>query len=303
MHSSTILNDGVYPPMLTPFGEDGRVAYDAFERNIDTWNRSDLGGYVALGSNSETPYLSDEERRKLVEITVRTARKGATVIAGTGGESTAETIRRTEEAAKLGAAAALVLPPFYYSEQMTDRVIIEHFTRLADASPIPILLYHVPRFTHVSLPVPVIATLSRHPNIGGMKDSSGDVPRLAAIMKTVSPAFRVFVGTASAWYPALTLGVRAGIMALANIAPNQCIEVQRLFEEGKMQEARDLYARLLPLNVAVTATYGVPGLKFAAQELGYEAASLRRPLLPLQEKEQDAVRRLVSDAGLGQRST
>jgi 4-hydroxy-2-oxoglutarate aldolase len=291
---------GVYPPMLTPFTAAGDVDYNAHKRNIDRWNKIGLAGYLVLGSNSETPYLNESEKMKLIELTMQYASRGRTVLAGTGLESTRETIRLTNMAAELGAHAALVLTPCFYGSQMTDEALVGHFSRIADASRIPVLLYSVPVYTHLAISVEAVGILSRHQNIIGMKDSSGDVPRLAALLKAVPEAFHIVVGSVSAWYPALQLGIRAGILALANFAGSRCIALQEWHDSGETWKAQGLHEQLVPINRAVTLTYGLAGLKYAATLVGYEGGSVRSPLMPLGDAAAEEIRGLVSAAGLVQ---
>lgn len=289
---------GIIPPMITPFTEDGDVDYEAHRRNIGKWNKEELAGYLVLGSNSETALLTEEEKLKLIELTVSAAGKGKLLLAGTGLESTRETIRLTNRAAELGVQAALILTPNFYGGQMNNDALINHFRRVADGSRVPILIYNVPAYTHLVISVDAVAALSGHPNIIGMKDSSSDVPRLAALKGVLPDSFNLIVGSASALYPALALGVRAGILALANCAGNTCAEVQRLYDTGRQEEASDLYLRFVPVNVAVTATYGVPGLKYASILLGYEGGSVRAPLLPLSDAHKKEIKGILVTSGL-----
>ena len=284
--------------MITPFRKNGEVDYDAFIRNIRRWNKEPLSGYLVLGSNSETPYLSDGEKLKLVELTVQAAKKGRLVLAGTGLESTRETIRLTNKAARLGADAALVLTPSFYNGQMNNEALIHHFTAVAEASDIPILIYNVPKFTHLNISVDAVRILSQHPNIVGMKDSLGDVAQLHTFLKIIPKKFTLIVGSASILYPALELGVRAAILALANCAPKACAEIQRLFDTGERQKARELQTKLLAVNRAVTETYGVAGLKYASTLMGYEGGNVRSPLLDPREDEKSDLRKIMQEAGL-----
>lgn len=283
---------------MTPFTADGEVDYAANLRNVKRWNERGLGGYVVLGSNSEAVYLTEKEKLKLIEDTAENAAPEYLIIAGTGMESTRETIHLTNEAAKAGAQAALIITPFYYAGKMTDGVLIQHFTRIADTVSIPILIYNVTKFTHINVSPAVIAELSRHPNIIGMKDSSGSIPQLVQYQAAADPSFQVLVGTASAWYPGLTMGVTAGIMALANCAPDECVEIQQLFDEGKHAEAEALYRRMFPVNQAVTATYGVAGLKYACACRGIAGGYVRSPLLDLEDEERKVIDRILERAGL-----
>ena len=289
---------GVLPPMVTPFAADGEVDYAAHIRNVKRWNERGLGGYVVLGSNSEAVYLTEREKLRLIGDTAENAAPGYRIIAGTGMESTRETIHLTNEAARAGAEAALIITPFYYAGKMSDRALIWHFTQIADAVRIPILIYNVTKFTNINVSPAVIAELSRHPNIIGMKDSSGSIPQLVQYQAVADPSFQVLVGTAAAWYPGLAMGVTAGIMALANCAPNECVEVQSLFDEGKHAEAEALYRRLFPVNQAVTATFGVAGLKYACACRGFAGGYVRSPLQELEDAERKTIDKIMEKAGL-----
>lgn len=289
---------GVMPPMLTPFKQNGDIDFDAHVRNLARWNKDDLGGYLVLGSNGETPYLTETEKLQLIELTVQHAAKGRTIIAGTGLESTRETIRLTNVAAGVGAHVALVLTPSFFGAQMTDAALVRHYHAVADAARIPILLYSVPVYTHLSISVNAVRELSRHANIIGMKDSSGDVPRFGALKEVVPEKFNLIVGSSSAWYPALSLGACAGILALANFCGNQCALVQQFFDGGRDNEARLLHQRLVPVNTAVTSIHGIAGLKYAATLLGYDGGFVRSPLIPLSEDGEQHVRRVLIEVGL-----
>jgi 4-hydroxy-2-oxoglutarate aldolase len=191
-----------------------------------------------------------------------------------------------------------VVTPFYYKDQMNDTALIRFYVELADHSNIPVLIYNVTKFTHVNISAHAVSVLSRHPNIIGMKDSAGDIPQLVKFLDACAEDFNLIVGTASAWYPALTLGIKAGIMALANCAPNPCAEVQEAFESGDQQLAGSIYRRLFPVNTAVTATYGVAGLKYAADLAGYEGGWVRSPLVSLDEEGRQKIRNVLKTAQL-----
>ena len=289
---------GVIPPMITPFMENGDVDYDSHVRNMERWNKDKLVGYLVLGSNSEAAYLSEDEKVKMVELTVKHAKQDRIVLAGTGMESTRETIKLTNKAAELGAHGALILTPFYYLGKMTDEALINYFTQVADQTDIPVLIYNVPKFTHINVSVHVVRELSRHPNIIGMKDSTGNVPQLVSFLPVIEEGFNLMVGTVSSWYPALTLGIKAGIFALANIAPNECAEVQEAFVKEDLEAACNTYKRIFPVNTAVTATYGVAGLKYAADLRGYSGGQVRCPLLPTKDNEKEAIKKILETAEL-----
>jgi len=292
------LRKGVLPPMITPFTADGDVDYAAFEYNVAKWNDTDLAGYLVLGSNSETCFLSEEEKIELVKITVKTASKDRFVMAGTGIEGLRETIRFTNLCGELGCDAALVLTPNFFDAKMDSKNLINYFTALADKAEIPILIYNVPKFTHVNIKPDAVAELSRHPNIIGMKDSMGDIVQIANFLNVKDDSFNVMVGTASIWYPALHLGVVNGVHALANCCPNECSEIQHLFDAGKYDEARALYMRVLPVNSAVTGAYGVPGLKHACDRMGFKGGKVRTPLIDSNEDAKAAVDKILDKAGV-----
>ena len=288
---------GVIPPMITPFTAEGAVDYGAFTANLQHWNTDALSGYLVNGSNSETAYLIEQEKLQLLRLTVKHAKPDHLIIAGTGLESLAETIRFTNICAAEGAAYALVLTPCYYHSSMTSAALTDFFTRLAEASQIPILIYNVPKFTNVNIKADAVKALAAHPNIVGMKDSAGDVPQLASFLSvTAGQDFEIFAGTVAAWFPALTMGITAGIHAAANCAPNACAAVQQAFEAQDNKLALAVYQALLPLNTAVTATYGIAGLKYAATMIGYLGGAVRCPLQPLSEKQQQEVGRIVQAA-------
>jgi 4-hydroxy-2-oxoglutarate aldolase len=287
---------GVIPPMITPFTENEDLDYGMHVRNMELWGREELCGYLVLGSNSETVYLTEEEKLELIRLTAENAGKDKLILAGTGMESARETIRLTNKAAKLGIHGALVLTPFYYGSQMTNEALISYFTQVADNSEVPVLIYNVPKFTHVNISAEVVRELSRHPNIIGMKDSVGDVGQLVKFKSVIPEDFNLIVGTASAWYPALTLGINTGIMALANCMPRECIMVQRAYEEGRDKDARELYLKLFPVNTAVTATFGIAGLKYACELMGYQGGYVRSPLLMPKEEEKRKLEDIISAA-------
>lgn len=289
---------GVIPPMVTPFKENGDVDYDGFAENVKQWNSDKLAGYLVIGSNSETVYLGEREKLKLVELTAKNAAPGRIVMAGSGLESARETIAFTNSCADAGAQSALVLTPFYYGGAMTSKALIRYFTTVADAVRIPVLIYNVSKYTHVNIQADAVAELSRHPNIVGMKDSNGDVPQLATFLRVADPSFQVITGTFAAWYPALCMGITATISAMANCAPNPIAEVQELFNAGKQKEAYALWQRWFPVNGAVTGAFGIPGLKYATDRAGYRGGSVRNPLIDLGDDDKKKLD-VILDKALG----
>ena len=288
---------GIFPPITTPFGE-GKVVHDKLASNVEKWNRAGLKGYVVLGSNGEYVYLSEEEKRAVVDTVVQAAADEMLIIAGTGCESTAETLRLTEDCAKLGAHAALVVTPYYYAGRMKEAALIKHFSELADHSPIPILIYNVPKFTHINMAAEFVARLSEHSNIIGIKDSSGNVVQLGEMLNLVAKDFNVMGGTAGVLFSALTIGCVGGVCALANVAPEACVKIFDLVKTDDLDAARELQLKMIPVNQAVTAIYGVPGLKVAMDMLGYFGGDPRLPLLPSSEQERSEIKNILKKADL-----
>jgi 4-hydroxy-2-oxoglutarate aldolase len=273
---------GVLPPVVTPFHPDGSLDLASFEANLEGYAGHDLAGVLVLGSNGEAAALEEQEKLALVR-TARSRCGSRLVLAGTGLESTRATLALTRKAAEAGADAALVLTPHYYKAQMTSDALRRHFEALAEASPIPVLVYSVPQFTGIPFPAPLAAALARHPNLAGIKESSGDVGLLGRIVASVPSSFAVLCGSGPVFYPALCLGAVGAILAVACCVPRPVAALYRAFEAGDHGRARRLQEALTPLGVAVTATHGVAGLKAAMNANGFRGGSVRAPLLPAPE--------------------
>ena len=284
---------GVMPPITTPF-QNGKLALDKLKKNFQKWNQTGLSGYLVLGSNGEAVYLNEREKIKVIEVSRESIPKSKIMLVGTGMESTQETIRFTNQAAKLGADCALVVTPSYFKGSMKPQILYDHFISVAESSRIGILIYNVPQFTGINLEPELVAKLSEHPNIIGIKDSSGNIGQLSEIVHLSQKRFAVFVGSAPVFFPALCIGAVGGILAVANVVPQECVEIQNLFNEGKMNEARELQSRLTPLAKAVTTKYGIGGLKMAMDLAGYFGGDPRPPLKkPGQEVEKELKRLLL----------
>lgn len=287
---------GIYAPIATPFA-GGEIAYDRLEKNLDFWLGSDMTGVVVMGSNGEFVLLTPQEKEELMRFVCARAKGKKPVVAGTGAESTAETIRLNEKAAEAGADAVLVVTPNYYKGEMTDQVLARFFTDVADASPLPVILYNMPRNTGINISAKLTAELAKHPNIIGVKDSGGNIVQIADTIRNSPADFSVFAGSASFLLTSLVLGATGGTLALANIFPNECARLQKLFEAGKLQEARDLQMNLIDSNNAVTARWGIPGLKAAMEMIGLYGGDPRPPLLPLKEADREELRKVLTKTG------
>jgi len=283
---------GVMPPITTPF-QNGKLALDKLRNNFQKWNKTGLSGYLVLGSNGEAVYLNENEKIKVVETSRESIPRSKIMMVGTGMESTQETIRFTNQAAKMGADCALVVTPSYFKGSMKPQILYDHFIAVADSSRIGILIYNVPQFTGINLEPEWVAKLSVHSNIIGIKDSSGNIDQLTEIIHLSKRGFAVFVGSAPVFFPALCVGAVGGILAVANAVPGECVQIQSLFNRGKMKETRTLQNRLTPLAKAVTTRYGIGGLKIAMDLTGYFGGNPRSPLKRPGKEVKEELKKLV----------
>lgn len=285
---------GIFPALVTPFDSAGAVSLFGLEHNIGLYNQTAVSGYVVLGSTGESVLLSWTESVEILRLVTRHATPSKLLIAGTGAESTAETIRRTKFAAELGYQIALVKTPYYYKPVYRAETYLNHYRAVADASPIPVLLYSVPQFTGVALETPEILALSKHPNIIGIKDSSGVMQRVAEVVEAARPDFHVLTGGAAVIYPALALGARGAILALASALPELCTQVFELVQAGQHAQARDLQLKLARASKRIVSESGIAGVKFAMDLRGYKGGVPRLPLLPLKEEKKLEITAILS---------
>jgi 4-hydroxy-2-oxoglutarate aldolase len=251
---------------------------------------------VILGSNGEAAYLSDQEKRRVLEQARTSIPNDKLLVAGTGCESTRATIALTHDAAQTGADAALVITPHFFP--LSAEGLLSYYNAIADASPIPVVLYNVPKFTHTEMDAGTIARIAAHPNIIGIKDSGGNITKIGDTIRRAGPGFQVLAGSAGFLFASLALGAVGGVVALANIAPQQAIDIHHLCKQGAWAEAAALQRKMIPVNSAVTARFGVPGLKAALDMLGWYGGPVRSPLANLSEDERDTLRGVLVDGGL-----
>jgi 4-hydroxy-2-oxoglutarate aldolase len=289
---------GIFPPIPTPFDEQERVDLDRLSENLARWELEPLDGYVVGGSNGEFVSLSQDERLQVVRHVCAQADTDKLIIAGSGVHSTRETILQTEAMAKLGAQAALVVTPGYYKGRMDEQALIAHYTRVADHSPVPIILYNVPANTGINMDADTIVPLSEHANIVGLKDSAGDVVKIAEITQRAPKDFQVLAGSASFLLSALVVGAVGTISALANIAGRALSELMQAFEKGDLEQAKKIQQNLVLPNSAVTNRFGVAGLKFALDLVGYYGGLPRSPLQGLNDEQRSQVRQILIKAEL-----
>ncbi len=288
---------GAYTPIATPF-ENGKIAYDKLEKNLEFWLSSKLEGIVVMGSNGEFVSLLQEEKEELIRFCCEKAVGRKKVIIGTGSNCFEETLKLGELAAENKADAVLVVTPFYYKGAMKDKVLENYFTKLADISPLPVVLYNMPGNTGVNTSSALLSALSRHPNIVGVKDTSGNITQISETIKNCDPSFSVFAGNWSFLMPSLLMGAKGATLALGNVAPNECAELIELIAQNKLEEARQLVFRLMPVNAAITARYGVGGLKFAMDSLGLFGGEPRLPLMSPDKAGREDILQILKTAEL-----
>ncbi|MBA7524481.1 putative 2-dehydro-3-deoxy-D-pentonate aldolase YjhH [subsurface metagenome] len=286
--------NGIIPAVPTPFDTEGNFATNKLKENFNYWNQFDLRGYLLLGSNGEMVMLSQKERLEVLEIARAVIPGDKIMLAGTGCQSTRETVELTKEAALIGADAALVLNPFYYKKLMTRRVLEGHYFSVADASPIPVVVYNMPANTGIDMDADMVVSLSGHENIIGLKDSGGNLVKTETVMDLAESALQVLAGSAGFLLPALSAGAAGGILALANIAPQQCINLYHAFCSGEKEISGDLQSKIIELNTAVTRQWGVPALKEAMDFIGLYGGPVREPLLPLFLEEREQLHALLT---------
>jgi 4-hydroxy-2-oxoglutarate aldolase len=282
--------EGILPPCSTPFVDDA-VDLEGMRANVRRWMRTGLRGLVLLGSNGEAPFIDRDEIEPIVAAARDDVPADRPLIVGTGQQSTRQTIAASRAAVRAGADAVLVLTPSAFRAQLTPEALLAHYRAVADESTAPVLLYNHPATTGVNLTPALARTLAEHPNIVGIKESSGDVGVVGDLVTLTPPGFHVIVGVAPTLYPSFACGANGGVVAVANAIPELCVRLHTLVREGRHEEALALQRVITPLGRAVTTTYGVAGLKFAMELAGYVGGAPRRPLLPLDD---DARRRITT---------
>jgi 4-hydroxy-2-oxoglutarate aldolase len=271
---------GVLAPLTAPFDAEERLALPRLRENIRRYNQTKLSGYVINGSTGESVLLRWDEVEQLWAAAREETTPEKLLVAGTGAESTRETIEMTKRAAEIGCDAALVRTPSFYKPQLTEELQAEHFLRVAGASPIPVLIYSVPNFTGYTVEAPLVERLTRHPNIVGMKDSSGDAARAQRILAAVPAEFHLLVGSATLLASAMREGAAGAILAMACVFPELCAEIYEAAQQGDTVRAGALQEKLSRVS-AVVMRHGIPGIKLAMELRGYYGGPARRPLLPL----------------------
>jgi 4-hydroxy-2-oxoglutarate aldolase len=291
---------GVLIPAVTPFDPvSGDVDLVGYRGNLRLWLEHPVRGIVVSGSTGEAVLLDDDERTRLLEGVREIIPSDRLLVAGTGAESRRTTIRLTQSAAAAGADAVLVQPPAYYKAAMTPEVLRDHYQAVADASPIPVIIYQVPlRFSTIDFPTGLLAELSTHPNIVAVKDSRGNLDLVGDLVTQTQKGFQVLVGSGAHLFASLEIGVVGGILGVANVAPAESSALHRAFLDGRSSEAGRLQERIGPVHNEIVAKRGVPGVKAAMNLLGYQGGRPRPPLRELSPEEEERVRAVLVRARL-----
>jgi 4-hydroxy-2-oxoglutarate aldolase len=286
---------GILAPIATPF-VDGEVAYDQLKSNIQKYSKTALAGFFALGSNGESMFLTESEKLKVLEVVLREKADHQVAMAGAGYESTRQTISFSNQVAEMGADFVSILTPSYFKKRLTDEAMIGYYTEVADAVSVPVVAYNAPGFTGMTLTPQVIEVISRHPNVIGMKDTSKG--NMSSYLSVAGDDFDILSGTVSTLFESMLLGAKGGVVSLANAFPAPCCELYEACKSLDLDKARRLHYMLIKLNKAVSGSFGVAGVKFAAEVAGYHGGDPRKPLLPITEAGRQSIRKAIEEAGL-----
>ncbi len=288
--------EGVYAPMVTPFKND-KIVFHGLAANVEKMNASSLTGYFVLGTNGEYKSMSVPERFAVLKTVLDHSAKDKVVMAGMGFESTHETIENVMRAADLGTASVSLLMPHFFAKKMTPEVMASYIVEVADASPIPVLLYNNPSVASgVTIKADTIRLVKDHPNVVGIKDSSKETYRENT--EAAKGGMCVLAGSAGYFLDLMKNGGTGGVLSLANVFPDACGKLFQLIKAGKMKEAEELDAILVTLNKEVSGTYGVPGVKAAMDFRGYCGGVPRRPMQGLKPEQLEALKKIVDGVKL-----
>ena len=286
---------GIAAPISTPF-VNGEVAYDQLRSNMQKYNKTALAGFFALGSNGESMFLTETEKLKVLEVVLQEKAEHQIVMAGAGYESTRQTISFSNQVAEMGADFVSILTPSYFKKRLTDEAMIGYYTDVADGVLVPVIAYNAPGFTGMTLTPKVVEVISRHPNVIGMKDTSKG--NMSTYLSAAGDDFDILSGTVSTLFESLLLGAKGGVVSLANAFPAACCELYDACKAIDLDKARRLHYMLIKLNKSVSGSFGVAGVKYAAEVAGYHGGDPRKPLLPITEEGRQSIRKAIEEAGL-----
>jgi len=286
---------GLAAPISTPF-VNGEVAYNQLRSNIQKYSQTALAGFFALGSNGESMFLTESEKLKVLEVVLQEKADHQIVMAGTGYESTQQTISFSNQVAEMGADFVSILTPSYFKKRLTDDAMIGYYTDVADGVPVPVIAYNAPGFTGMTLTPKVVEVISSHPNVIGMKDTSKG--NMSTYISAAGDDFDILSGTVSTLFESILLGAKGGVVSLANAFPAPCCELYDACKAVDLDKARRLHYMLIKLNKSVSGSFGVAGVKYAAEVAGYHGGDPRKPLLPITEEGRLSIRKAIEAAGV-----
>lgn len=290
--------EGIFPPHITPFLKNEEIDEKSLRSLVHFWLDSGCAGLVSCASNGEGPYMTREERRRVLQIVIEEVNGKASVIAGTGAPSTRETIFLTEDAKDVGADAVLIVSPYYFKPD--SRELFEHYSSVINSTNIPVIVYNVPKFTGYSLdPAVVVRLVEEYDQVVGVKDSGGSIGQISELIDRVGNRISVLAGTADVVLPCLIMGGRGGVLAVANVAPKLCVDLYNHFKQNEIERAREVQMKVLDLNDVLVKRFNqISAIKEAMNQLGKPAGYPRRPSLPLDEKARNEVRDVLARVGI-----
>ena len=289
---------GVFVPVVTPFSRRGNIDQAGFRSNVRRYVELGFNGILIAGSTGEGPYLTERERLRLVELARPLIPGPQLLLVGTGVETTRQTIHLSKEAVKRGADVLLALTPSYYKNRMDSAALTAHFSAVGDAVRRPVLIYSIPQFTGIHIDPATVGRLSRHGNIVGLKESSGNMEFLREVLERSEANFHVLAGSALIMLDAFQAGAAGAVLGPANYIPDLCLQIYRLYLQGDLEAAQKLQHRIIPLVKEVNVHAGIPGIKCALDLCGYEGGNPRTPLLPLRPAEVRKVAAALREVGI-----
>ena len=290
---------GVICPVVTPFNRRGDVDEGFLRENLSLLSGIGLGGILVAGSTGEAPYLAESERLQLVAVAREVVKAPAILLVGTGLESTLATLQLSREAVARGADALLVLTPNYYKPKMDSAALVAHYRTVAAGVARPVVIYSIPQFTGLEVDPSTIGKLSRLHNVVGLKESSGKLEFVKAVLAKVKRGFRVMVGAPSIFYDSLCEGAVGAVLGVANYAPLLCVGLYQAFLHRKAEQARELQQRLAPLGQKINLPFGVAGIKVALDLCGGHGGIPRLPLLPVSAQAKTQIAAALREASAG----
>ncbi len=285
--------EGIYPPHITPFLKNEEIDENSLRSLVHFWLDSGCAGLVSCASNGEGPYMTREERRRVLQLVIEEVDGKASVIAGTGAPSTGETIFLTRDAKEVGADATLIVSPYYFKPD--SRELFEHYSTVISSTDMPVIVYNVPKFTGYNMDADVIVKLTEeHSQVVGVKDSGGSIGQISDLIQRVGDRISVLAGTGDLILPCLLMGGKGGVIAIANVAPRLCVELYNQFKKNEIERARQVQMQLLRLNDILVKRFNqISAIKEAMNQLGKPAGYPRRPSLPLGDKARNEIRKTL----------